>query len=223
MRTASLLALALLGLSAAPAAADTAGRYRVTITNVTANQTFTPIIVATHRPSVALFEAGQPASDALEDMAEGGSIAALLAALQANPAVAQTRAGTSLLAPGQSFSVVIRARRDTPLLSLAGMLIPTNDSFVAIDGVRLPERGSIEVRAAAYDAGTEPNSELCADIPGPFCGGAGTDLAEDGEGFVHISRGISGAGEGAGPPTVTEALHDWRNPVAEVTIRRLDG
>jgi hypothetical protein len=211
------------GAVTADARADVAGRYQVTVTNITAGQTFTPLLFATHRPNLALFQAGEPVGNALEDLAEGGSVAALQAQLNANPRVGQTQATTSLLAPGASATVTIRARGDAPRLSIAAMLIPTNDTFMALDGFPLPERGTVETEAKAYDAGSEPNSELCVDIPGPFCGGEGTDLAENGEGFAHISRGISGVGEGASGRKVTEAQHDWRNPVAKITIRRLGG
>jgi hypothetical protein len=196
----------------------------VTVTNVTAGQTFPPFLFATHRPGFALFEEGEPAGDGLEFLAESGDVSRLRAALEADPAVGETVATTGFLPPGESLTVTITARGGFTRLSFAAMLIPTNDSFVALEGVALPRRGALEVDLPAYDAGTEPNSELCADIPGPFCQGEGADLAEDGEGFVHISRGIGGVGEGAGDGSrVTEARHDWRNPVAEVTVRRLGG
>ena len=46
--------------------------YEVTITNITKGQTFTPQLVVTHSSSVRLFSLGQPASPALEVLAEGG-------------------------------------------------------------------------------------------------------------------------------------------------------
>jgi hypothetical protein len=214
-----VLATALAVAVSAPALAAN-GRYRVTVTNITAGQTFTPILIATHRPAASFFELGEPASPGLEFLAEEGGVAPLRTALDASPAVSATEATTGLLAPGETATLHITARPGFNVLSLAAMLIPTNDSFVALDRVDLPRNGSVTFEAEAYDAGTEPNTELCADIPGPFCGGAGTPT-EGAEGFVHISRGISGVGEGAGPPTVTVAAHDWRNPVAEITIRRV--
>jgi len=49
------------------------------------------------------------------------------------------------------------------------MLIPTNDAFVALNNAR-PIIGSVHYTAVAYDAGSEPNDELCAYVPGPVCG-----------------------------------------------------
>ena len=48
--------------------------YAVTITNITSGQTFTPLLVATHKSSVSLFELGTPASTELATIAESGNI-----------------------------------------------------------------------------------------------------------------------------------------------------
>jgi hypothetical protein len=36
------------------------------------------------------------------------------------------------------------------------------------------------------------------------------------EGYVYVSRGISGEGD------LAASAHDWRNPVARVTVKRMD-
>ena len=71
------------------------------------------------------------------------------------------------------------------------MLIPTNDAFVALNGVSLPRanRSTVVHMAVAYDAGSESNDEVCANIPGPVCGGDGSSDG-DGEGYVHVHSGI---------------------------------
>ena len=46
-------------------AAQAETTYEVTITNVTRGQTFTPQLIVTHRRSVSLFTAGEPARAAL--------------------------------------------------------------------------------------------------------------------------------------------------------------
>ena len=124
-----------------------------------------------------------------------------------------TASSEGLLGPGKSVTVEISGARKFDRLSLAGMLIPTNDTFVALNTVSLPRYyGSHTV--PAYDAGSEYNDELCANIPGPVCGGAGPS-AEDGEGFVHISSGIHGIGD------LEASAYDWRNPVARITVKRI--
>ena len=75
--------------------------------------------------------------------------------------------------------------------------------------------GATVSRSPGYDAGSEPNDEDCDNIPGPVCGGEGASPDEGGEGFVHIQAGIHGIAD------LDPAERDWRNPVAEVTIRRV--
>ena len=45
-------------------------QFEVTITNLTRSQTFTPILVASHRKPVSLFTLGDPASDELAALAD---------------------------------------------------------------------------------------------------------------------------------------------------------
>ncbi len=208
-----------LGLAlAGPASADSGWTYEVTVTNLTYQQRFTPLLLATHQPTIAFFEAGKPASSGLRTLAEEGNVAPLKAALDGSPAVNQTVAGDGLLDPGQSVTFRIQGNPRTDRLSLAAMLIPTNDAFVSLNGVALPTSAAT-VTAIAYDAGTEVNDELCASIPGPSfveCGGPGGGAqVGGGEGFVHVHRGMHGVGQ------FMAANRDWRNPVARVTITRV--
>ena len=193
--------------------------YEVTFTNVTSNIYFTPLIVATHTDDSAFFEAGQPPSQPLADLAEGGATMPLAMALDDAGVAGDiqfTEEGV-LIGPGDTHTVVIRASlREFNRLSLAGMLLPTNDSFVAVNSLPLDKHlDSTMVYALAYDAGSEANDELCANIPGPQCGGEPFSLGL-GEGFVHISPGIQGVGD------LDPAQYDWRNPVAAVKVERVD-
>lgn len=51
-------------------------------------------------------------------------------------------------------------------------------------------------------------------MPGPACPPDSGNLraAEDGEGFIHVQRGVHGVGD------LAAADYDWRNPVAEVVV-----
>lgn len=218
--------LALLGGLAAGTAAladddHPGGRFEVTIINLTRGQQFTPFLVATHKAGVRLFEPGQPASAELATLAEEGNTAPLAAALSAHPDVGQVVTGSGLTHAGGRVTLFVDARRGFGWLSLASMLIPTNDAFVALGGVALPRgRHAMTFTAPAYDAGSERNDELCASIPGPFfpeCGGSGGGGAPIGaeEGYVHIHAGIHGIG------SFQAADRDWRNPVALIRVRRV--
>ena len=217
MRKTALLAAAAL-IAAGPALADQnnfgARTFEVTITNITPGQTFTPILAATHDSSIAFFELGEPAIPELAVLAESGDVGPLSDLLGSVPGqVFDTAATGDLLGPGESVTLTIRATRRFNRLSLAGMLIPTNDTFVALDSRPLPRRHTTYT-ALGYDAGSEPDDELCANIPGPFCGG-GALSEEDGEGFVHVSNGVHGIGD------LDPAVFDWRNPIARISISRV--
>lgn len=216
-----LVATVVLSLSGATLAQGNSiheATYEVTISNLTRGIYFTPLIVATHSSNVAFFEAGQPPTHALADLAEGGATAALAMALDdAGAAFDIQNTSGGLIGPGESRTVLISTSlRRFDRLSLAGMLLPTNDSFVAVNSLRLDKKlESTMVYAVAYDAGSEDNDELCANIPGPQCGGVPFSMGL-GEGYVHVSPGIQGVGD------LDPAEYDWRNPVAAVKVLRVD-
>lgn len=199
--------------------------YKITITNITKGQTFTPVLAATHKASVSLFKLGDPASEALEILAEGGNTGPATEALEAlgdRVGSVITDADPALLGPGESKTFDISSTRRHTRLTLAAMLIPTNDTFVAANSVRLPRHGSVVYLVPAYDAGTEVNDQNCANIPGPRCGGVGDVVDEDGEGFVYISNGFHELGDAMNGETLGPLDYDWRNPVARIEVRLKD-
>jgi len=198
---------------------ETGPRYEVTITNLTRGQIFTPIMVASHKSNTRLFTLGAPASPELELMAEFGDTSGLQGQLYDS---ARDIQDAGALPPGHTVTVSVKADAGADHISLAAMLIPTNDGFIALNGVAAPKGNeTVNYRVPAYDAGTEPNDELCASIPGPvFVECEGQDVRggspEDGaEGYVHIHAGIHGIGD------LDDSERDWRNPVANITIRRV--
>jgi len=199
----------------------TEGFFEVTVTNVTRGQQFTPILVASHKADVRLFELGKLASPGLQIVAEEGNVAPLTDELLAMPGVLDVTNSEALLNPGASVKIQVKARGAFNHVSVAAMLIPTNDAFFAVNGARIPRGHQVQVlTSVAYDSGSERNDELCTDIPGPFfieCGGPGGGAAPDGdeEGYVHVHAGIHGIGD------LDAAQRDWRNPVARITIRRM--
>ncbi len=83
--------------------------------------------------------------------------------------------------------------------------------------MRAPKRNrAVVMTAPAYDAGSEVNSELCVEIPGPpsVCAGEGFNPGA-GEGYVRVSEGIHGVGD------LSANVYNWRNPVASISIRRM--
>jgi Spondin_N len=197
--------------------------FAVTVTNLTRGQTFTPVLVASHKAGVRLFTPGSAARPELATLAEEGDVGPLTNRLLESRAVHDVvNSGAppgGFVLPGQSKTILVRTRGQFDHISLAAMLIPTNDGFFALNGVAGPTgHRRLTLFSPAYDAGSERNDELCASIPGPFfveCGGPGGGArVGNGEGYVHIHAGIHGIGD------MNEAERDWRNPVAQISIRR---
>ncbi len=200
-------------------------RYEIVVTNLTRGQRFTPPFVVTHKPGLRLFTLGEPVSPQLAAFVEDASPNALGTLLAGRLEVKEviTTAlplANSLIEPGKSSTVTVETNTVFSQISLIASLIPTNDAFIAMNGITGPKGDSVlSLFVPAYDAGSEGNDELCASIFGPSlaeCGGAGGGgHPGGGEGFVHIHNGIHGVGD------LNAALRDWGNPVARILIRRV--
>ena len=209
------MALSILGsfLISANAAAD--AYFEVTVTNVTKGMTFTPIMVATTKKGDQFFQLGASPSLALETMAETGGLDLLQGSLDAYDIT--NSSFLPFLEPGQSVTQTVATAGPYRYLSVAAMLIPSNDIFFALNGIAGP-RGNktISVTSVAYDAGSELNDELCANLPGPGCGPDPGPVSDNGEGYVYISGGIRGVGD------LDADVYDFNNPVAQITITRIE-
>ncbi|MGE0815820.1 MAG: spondin domain-containing protein [Vicinamibacterales bacterium] len=212
-------AVALLTMPVAAAAQPAV--YEIRVTNAMRGESLTPVGAITHVPGIHLFQIGDPAPSVLEAVAEEGNLDPLFTLVRSVPQVVYDAQMTSgLTGPGQTSTLTVKARPGASL-TLVAMLIPTNDGFIALNGVVLPRGFEPAVfTPVAYDAGTEINDELCASIPGPNyaeCGGPGGGGAPAGgeEGFVHVHAGIHGVGD------FVAADRDWRNPIARVVVRRI--
>ena len=207
------LVLVFLGgaLFSTASAADTF--FEVTVTNITKNAVFTPIMVATTKKGDTFFQLGEAASIELETLAETGNPGPLQDSLDAYDIT--NSSFLPFLGPGEFVTQVVETSGKYKYLSIAAMVIPTNDVFFAVNGIAGPKGNkTITVTAMAYDAGTEINDELCASLPGPGCGpDPGPPSA--GEGYVYVSPGIRGVGD-----LDADALA-WNNPIAIIQITRI--
>lgn len=185
--------------------------YEVTVTNVTKGVILTPILAVTHRRSINLYEVGTPASDPLIAIAEGGDTSVFENALAGAIKVTNVMNSGAPLMPGASVTFYVQAKR-SDVLSLASMLLPTNDTFMALDSVRLPRYSSATYLAYSFDAGSETNDEICANIPGPQCGGTPGSPEDLGEGYIYPSPGIHGEGE------LSRRAYNWAGAVAKVMV-----
>ena len=212
------LALSLTLIGPTAALAQSTSTYQVYITNLVPAQVFTPVLVATHNSSATIFTLGTAASSELQTLAESGNVAPLMALLNSDTNVMNAQSSGGMHGPGNTGGALVTGSDTFNRLSLAAMLIPTNDAFVGLNTTLPADGETMVVYAYAYDAGSEVNDELCASIPGPDypeCGGAGTGGSPGGgEGMVLIHSGIRGDGDFG-------RNRDWKNPVARITIRKV--
>ena len=212
---------------AAPASAhdddddDRGTTYRVTVENLTENQTLTPAVVAAHERSFRLFARNRPASNGLQQLAENGGVPILVDELSGNDDVGDVAvAGAAPIAPGQSASTRITVSGEYSRISVAAMLICTNDGFAGVSGAGVSDRRGETTRyGRAYDAGTEINTQSFADLVPPCSNstsGTGTSnpaLAENGT--VQRHDGITETGD------LSPTTHGWDDPIIKVTIERV--
>lgn len=210
------LALTSLALVTPPAETSAGPTVTVTITNLTANQIFSPPIVVAHREGTGLFDPGTAATPELAQLAENGDNLPLTSLLMSDPLTVDLVAAKSGILPGQSASFTLTVGGRPAQLSAAGMLVSSNDAFFGLDSIEVPKmkKGAVTVYAPAFDAGSEANSENCAFVPGPPCDAGPVHDPAPAEGFVHVGNGIRGIGG------VPAGVYDWKNPVAQIVIER---
>lgn len=190
--------------------------YEITITNITRGQIIAPPAVVAHNTDYKMFTLGSPASLELAKLAEDGNGPLVLSAAALLPTVYATAIGSGGIMPGASQTIEIATTRHFSEISVAAMLATTNDGFMAVSGIRAPLRGEMSIEAIGYDAGSEANSDSCAYIPGPPCGDTSHNPAAA-EGYVHVHAGMHGTSF----DTFSPSQLDWRNPVAQIVIKRV--
>ena len=202
---------------------DTAAKmpkYEISITNLTAGQPMAPAAVVLHNANYAMYTLGTTASVALETLAEGGDNSMLLAEAKATTDVDDAEGLSGLLTPGSTLSVTVEG--DDDYLSLAGMLVNTNDGFVGLRNYHLSHLsvGEAErLELSTYDAGTEANSESAATVPAQK--GEGFNAArDDANDKVRAHAGVVTADDGLSSSALS-AIHRFDNPTAQLTITRI--
>ncbi len=193
------------------ASANHNGTVKVSITNIS-NTVFTPPLVALCRKwTRPIASIGKTASDNLEPLAEGGDTSALAEYFTNNNC--STAAATAPILPGETLTLELAGGRNH-FLHMASMLLPTNDAFIFTSNRKvrhIKKRGKLRLKS--FDAGTEFNDELCANIPGPQCGGEGFNAARETNNFVKPHPGIQGVGD------VAADIYNWGEPVAFIKVR----
>lgn len=194
--------------------------YEVTVQNLTQAQPLSPVAVVLHE-DITLWSIGETASEAIEMMAEGGDNSEILA----NEALLSGESGAGIIAPGDSESITVTVT-DEPAsyLSVATMLVNTNDAFVGITGqamAALMVNESMALSLPVWDAGTEANSELAGTIPGPADGGEGFNSERDDADTLSFHSGVVSQDDGLTDSVLT-SIHRFDNPAVRIIVTRLE-
>lgn len=194
-----------------------AGELNITVTNVADSAfpgTLTPPLWAVHTDGIAMFETGMAASAELESLAEDGETSGLEGVLSGSAEVGASGSGSNPIGPDDTFTFTVTPDATNRWLSLASMIIPSNDTFLGLDSVELADdqgdlrsvtdiQTDIDAALMAYDAGTEANQ----------AGAGGVDMAP------QQSGPDTGAAEGDGTVrSVDSSLWSYPDPNDLFTI-----
>ena len=201
--------------------------FDVTVSNLTNAQPLSPIAVIAHQSGYAVFAIGSASSVGLEELAEGGDNTALIAEADADAMVVGSVSGGAPIGPAGSETVTVEVLESdlTGLrISIVTMLVNTNDAFTSLNtAVESMAVGDVlSFYGVAYDAGTEADTEMAADMPGPAGGGTGFDAVRDDQAdLVAMYSGVVSQDDGLASSDLTEQ-HRFDNPVARFRITRID-
>ncbi|GGW80895.1 spondin domain-containing protein [Alteromonas halophila] len=194
--------------------------YEVTITNLTAAQPLSPVAVMLTAEQ-QYWQVGMPASDALALLAEGGDNSELV---NAGGVLAASDSGMPV-GPGDSASVTVSVDdAEGVWLTVATMLVNTNDGFTGITGYDLNTLtigDSVSMSVMVYDAGTEANTEAAGTIPGPADGGEGVSAGREEADSVFVHGGVVSQEDGLAS-SVLDQSHRFDNPAVKLSVTRVE-
>ena len=169
----------------------------------------TPVWVGFHDGQFDTFNSGSPASPELEQLAEDGNNMGLSQAFTLSGfGQVDGVVGATPISPGAEASQTFTL--DTALdngrfLSYAAMVLPSNDTFIANEESQAVEifdaagnfvgANFIVPGSAAFDAGTEVNDEIPANVP--LLGQQAANTGMDENGVVQASSGFLPADSGS--------------------------
>ncbi len=204
--------------------------FEVTVTNLSANQPLSPVGVVYHADGFQAWSIGEEASNGLEVLAEGGDNTQFLSESASDSSNITTDGNNSPFGPGHSATISTTFESNSDIeLTVATMLVNTNDAFTGLSGWSI---GELEVGeelsrlSPIYDAGTEANTEAEGTIPGPADGGEGFNSEREENGVVTRHPGVVTAGVEGGfdenPLSTLDESHRFDAPIAKIVVRRVN-
>lgn len=141
--------------------------YHIKMTNESEGQALSPSSVILHDSSVEVFTEGEAANDGVELLAESGSSKTIINEITSWDGVYQA---TSIGTGGGMEQMGVAYGVPGEKVTIISMFVRTNDIFTGVKSMTLPPNGeTMTVETTTWDAGTEVNTGLTADVP--FYGG----------------------------------------------------
>jgi hypothetical protein len=205
--------------------------FKVEVINLTNAQPLSPPAIVAHNSGYKMFDEATRASVALEYLAESGSNAQIIAEAESSTAAYDSEAASAPIGPGAtgSYTLVFKDSLKDAKISLATMLVNTNDAFTGeknLDISTLEVNASFSINGPVWDAGTEGNSETAETIPGP-AGSSDDDSNKsfDAErssdlNYVVFHSGVVTADDGLATSALNEG-HRFDQPASRITITRI--
>lgn len=206
--------------------------FEVTITNLTRAQPMSPVAIMLHQTGFNSFTDGQPASPGLELLAEGGDNTDVLAEVEARDEHLASGSTDGPIPPatiGDPVNLTFPSDQlEDMRISVITMLVHTNDAFSGVNAVDISNMevgDTIALTGPTWDAGTEINDELGANLPGPDFGGEGFNGARDDlfdrvrfhQGVVTNTSLESGLADSS-----LEERHRFDNPTTKIVVSRIE-
>lgn len=209
--------------------------FEVSVTNLSANQPFSPIAVIYHKDGYSAWSIGDEASSGLEELAESGMNEAFVTEAENHDAHLAAIGDDEFIGPGQTHTISASFANDDADIELtfATMLVNTNDAFTGLSGWHIGELQvgeSLTRLAPIYDAGTEFNSEEAGTIPGPADSSGIEDRGFNPEREVSnvvtrhpgvVTQGVEG-GFDENPDSVLDESHRFDAPIAKIVVTRVN-
>ncbi|GAA3613369.1 spondin domain-containing protein [Flavivirga amylovorans] len=163
------------------------------------NPHWSALSIATHKTANTILMMGAPASAGIESIAETGSTSAFQSEVTANPDADQFAIGSGLGSAQGTITKNIQISKDYPFVSLATMIAPSPDWFVAVnsenlrsgnDAVNNGWKTTYTIDVFPYDAGTENGNGYSGTNPDTSPQGVITSL-ENVEPFDGLNSNMS--------------------------------
>ena len=183
--------------------------FGLTLENLTDGQPITPPVVVVHDANIDVLDYTSPTElDGIDDLAEGGAQADLLATLNSTPGVVRAYGLDTggPIPPGGSYTANVLHGIGGADVTVVGMFACTNDGYIRASQLLTIVGGRLSTpqpsTALVFDSGSEDNDETSATVP--CLGGGEAALSEGlGEGMRAPHTGIAGTAD------LSQETHGW--------------